>query len=172
MSYMVLSVCRVFLRESHSPVKMIWAAFTLAFFGFLRISEFTCDAKSNPKLHLTSSDIKFIPSPAFPRYMRVEIKASETDPFCKGMSLIIGQTLQTICPVRAMKEYLDILPQTWTGPLFTYSSERRLNQTASLQVNSELSLVVWASISPIMRAFFEGKSCNIRSCVRPPLLAD
>ena len=60
--------------------------------------------------------------------MRVEIKASKTDPFHKGMSLIIGQTLQTICPVRAMKEYLDILPRTWTGPLFTYSNGRRLTR--------------------------------------------
>ena len=123
-----LGMFDLFLPRSHSDNKMIWAAFTLAFFGFLRISEFTCNTRFNPRLHLTSSDIKFIPSPTFPQYMRVEIKASKTDPFRKGMYLIIGQTSQTICPVRAMKEYLDILPQTWTGPLFTYSNGRRLTR--------------------------------------------
>ena len=123
-----LGMFDLFLPRSHSDNKMIWAAFTLAFFGFLRISEFTCNTRFNPRLHLTSSDIKFIPSPTSPQYMRVEIKASKTDPFRKGMYLIIGQTSQTICPVRAMKEYVDILPQTWTGPLFTYSNGRRLTR--------------------------------------------
>ena len=123
-----LAVFDLLLPRSHTDNRMIWAAFTLAFFGFLRISEFTCNTKFNPKLHFTSCDIKFIPSPAFPQYMKVEIKASKTDPFCKGMSLIIGQTSQTICPVHAVKEYLDILPRTWTGSLFAYSSGTRLTR--------------------------------------------
>ena len=123
-----LAVFDLLLPRSHSDNKTIWAAFTLAFFGVLRISEFTCNTKFNPKLHLASSDIKFIPSPAFPQCMKLEIKASKTYPFHKGMSLVIGQTLQTICPVRAMKEYLDILPQTGTDPLFTYSNGRRLTR--------------------------------------------
>ena len=33
--------------------KMIWAAMTLAFFGFLRLGELTCNSKFNPDIHLT-----------------------------------------------------------------------------------------------------------------------
>ena len=60
-----LAMFDLFSPRSRSDNKMIWAAFTLALFGFLRISEFTCNTKFNPKLHLTSSDIKSIPSPTF-----------------------------------------------------------------------------------------------------------
>ena len=40
---------------------MVWAAMTLAFFGFLRIGELTCDSNLNPKCHLTISDLVFMP---------------------------------------------------------------------------------------------------------------
>jgi hypothetical protein len=32
---------------------MIWAAMTLAFFGFLRLGELTCNSKFNKDVHLT-----------------------------------------------------------------------------------------------------------------------
>ena len=70
-----LAMFDLLLLRSHSDNKMIGAAFTLAFFGFLRISEFTCNTKFNLTLHLTSPEIEFIPSLAFLQYMRVEIKA-------------------------------------------------------------------------------------------------
>ena len=167
-----LTMFDLLLPRSHSDNKMIWAAFTLAFFGFLRISEFTCNTKFKPKLHLTSSNIKFIPSPAFPQYMRVEIKGSKTDPFRKGLSLIIGQTLQTICLVCAMKEHLNILPQTWTGPLFTYSNGRRFTKQ---HLTSELRTLLGRlglNSSHYAGHSFRDRSCNICSCVRPRLLVD
>ena len=81
--------------------------------------------------------------------MRVEIKASKTYPFHKGMSLTIGQALQTICPVCAMKEYLDILPCS----LIPMGDDL---PDSDLQVNLELSLVVWASVPPIMQDILSG----------------
>ena len=36
---------------------MIWAAMTLAFFGFLRLGELTCNSKFNPDIHLTRDSI-------------------------------------------------------------------------------------------------------------------
>ena len=49
---------------------MVWAAMTLAFFGFLRIGELTCDSHFNPERHLSFSDLVFMPKSS-PMYMLV-----------------------------------------------------------------------------------------------------
>ena len=36
---------------------MLWAAMTLAFFGFLRLGELTCNSKFNPDIHLTTDNV-------------------------------------------------------------------------------------------------------------------
>ena len=41
---------------------MLWAAFTLSFFGFLRSSEFTCNGNFDPQSHLARTDISFHPN--------------------------------------------------------------------------------------------------------------
>ena len=71
------------------PIRfMIWAACTLAFFGFLRIGEKTvADGSSyDTQVHLSIDDITFDHSSA-PTAMFVNIKASKTDPFRKGVTL-------------------------------------------------------------------------------------
>ena len=123
-----LTLFDLLMPRAHQDNIMIWAAFTLAFFGFLCISEFTCSSRFNPNLHLTASDIKFFPSFISSHYMTVEIKASKTDPFFKGMTLVIGKTSQVTCPVNAMKKYLDTIPKSCKGPLFVYANDKRLTR--------------------------------------------
>ena len=72
----------------------------------------------------------------FPIYENGD-KGLKTDHFCKRLSLVIGQA---ICPVRAMKEYLDILPQTRTGPCSFIPMGDDLPDSA-LQVNLELGML-------------------------------
>ena len=60
---------------------MFWAACCLAFFGFLRSSEFTVPSLSafSPAVHLTVADIA-AETFSQPTSLRVNIKASKTDP--------------------------------------------------------------------------------------------
>ena len=100
---------------------MIWAAMTLAFFGFLRLGEMTCTSPYSPTIHLSLRDITFLPNILHPEHISVRIKISKTDPFRSGQTIIIGKTNQKVCPVRAMTTYLSFRGTT-TGPLFHYLS--------------------------------------------------
>ena len=108
---------------------MIWAAMTLAFFGFMRLGELTCNSQFSPDAHLTPFDIIFHPSQSNPSHLLVKVKVSKTDPFRMGHNLLIEQTNQSICPVNAMKHYLTRRGTT-PGPLFIFTSGRPLTKDA------------------------------------------
>ena len=100
---------------------MLWAAFTLAFFAFLRASEFTCNGPFNPEVHLTSQDITFHPDIQSPSFMRVRVKQSKTDPFRQGSTLTIAKSTSPICSVMAMKDYILQAQPPASRPLFMFS---------------------------------------------------
>ena len=106
---------------------MFWAACALAFFGFLRASEFTVDslASFHPDYHLSPQDI-FVDSAASPSCLKVLIKASKTDPFREGCAIFIGSSLSPICAVKAVLDYLAVRGFS-QGPLFLLSSGRLLS---------------------------------------------
>ena len=99
---------------------MLWAAFTLAFFGFLRSSEFTCNAPLEPSVHLTARDITLVPNSHSPSYMLVRIKQSKTDPFRQGHTLTIAKSTSLICSLMAMKDYLLQAQPPTSRPLFSF----------------------------------------------------
>lgn len=107
---------------------MIWAACTLAFFGFLRIGEMTVPSKSayDPGVHLSLKDVIF-DHPSSPTAMFVTIKASKTDPFRKGVTLALGRTHRPLCPVSAMAAYLHVRGMK-PGPLFYFSNGELLSR--------------------------------------------
>ena len=116
--YHLLNVQRTDIRDS----LMLWAAMTLAFFGFLRIGELTCNSTFDPKHHLMNRDITFMPRNS-PQYMLVRLKVSKTDPFRQGQTIVIGKTNSPLCPITAMVAYLNSRPlSSDSGPLFTYVS--------------------------------------------------
>lgn len=100
---------------------MVWAAMTLAFFGFLRLGEMTCNSPYSCTRHLSPGDVTFFPSIQNPDHMSVRIKISKTDPFRSGQTIVIGKTDQRVCPVLAMTNYLSYRGTT-LGPLFQYLS--------------------------------------------------
>lgn len=100
--------------------KAMWRAVILtAFFGLLRVSEFTCPAHNfDPVRHLSPSDVSFNSASSM---MYINIKASKTDPFRSGiivrLAAIPGNRL---CPVAAMKYYLSFRTLS-SGPLFIFN---------------------------------------------------
>ena len=107
---------------------MFWTASCLAFFGFLRSSEFTVPSLSafSPAVHLTVADIaaeKF----SQPTSLRVNIKASKTDPFRKGCFIFIGRGRNPICAVDAVLAFLHRRGDG-QGP-FVYTRERPTSHT-------------------------------------------
>ena len=101
---------------------MLWAAFCLAFFGFLRIGEITVPSNSSydPGVHLGLADVAFNHA-TDPTHMDLTIKQSKTDPFRKGVTLTLGRTRSQLCPVAAMASYLVRRGQK-PGPLFQFQN--------------------------------------------------
>ena len=104
---------------------MLWAAFTLAFFGFLRSSEFTCNGPFDPSVHLTSNDVTLVPNSHSPSHMLVCIKQSKTDPFRQGHTITIAKSSSPICSVIAMKDYLLQAQPPSSHPLFAFIQPRQ-----------------------------------------------
>ena len=95
------------------------AAFTLAFYGFLRASEYTTPSSSqySSTTHLTVRDVTITTSS-----LQLHPKRSKTDRYGKSAKLIVGPTHSLTCPVRAMQNYLAIHQRERGGPLFTLQS--------------------------------------------------
>ena len=105
---------------------MFWAACNLAYFGFLRPAEFTVPSFS-AALHLSVCDIS-VDLDADPSYLRVQIKASKTDPFRKGCFVHIGRGCFPLCALQAVLGYLAVRGNSG-GPLFLCQDGRPLSRT-------------------------------------------
>ena len=92
---------------------MFWAACCTAFFGFLRVSEFTCSGVFVPGRHLGFDDIDW----GAAGHYRLFLHTSKTDPFHHGGTILLGPSGHQVCPVAAMSRYLAIRGST-PSPLF------------------------------------------------------
>ena len=110
---------------------MAWAAFTLAFFGFMHCSEFTYQgvSKFSPHLYLCSTCVSFYPSLASPQYMTVTLQSSKTESFRAGQSLLIAWVDSPVCAVTAMQHYFQVVSPP-KGPLFYFQSSRLLTRSS------------------------------------------
>ena len=97
---------------------MIWAAITSAFFGFLRISEYTAQGKRtyDPSTTLLVEDIRVRNDS-----IKLYVKSSKTDPFRQGVTVRIEANNTILCPVNALRYYLSYRPKT-NGPLFAFKN--------------------------------------------------
>ena len=113
---------------------MIWAAMLTAFFGFLRISEYTSShAKSfDPASTLCRTDITFQPSG-----IDIFLRASKTDPFKTGTTIRLMQNFSSLCPVTALHKYFCATPAT-QGPLFSFQDGRYLTRRNFMTILNRL----------------------------------
>ena len=110
--------------------RMLWAASTLAFFGFLRSSEYTSPSKS--KYH-KSSTLQLQDVTLQESRILVHIKASKTDPFREEITLSVAKTGASVCPVGAIKKYRQVRPKG-KGPFFQTASKQYLTRAMMSQL--------------------------------------
>ena len=104
------------LHDQH----LLWCAITLAFFGFLRSSEFLSASTTRfiPDSTLLLSDVS-VPSV---RSFILCIKKSKTDQFGHGYSLRFLATNRSVCALRSMLNFLQFWGESpHNQPLFTMS---------------------------------------------------
>jgi len=97
------------LYKSFSPLekRLLWAAFTLAFYGFLIASEFASPTLTWQYLQLAGDQYTVL------------IEQSKTDPFRHGHTITIHANGISTCPVRALLLYISaILPLRDDAPVF------------------------------------------------------
>jgi len=79
---------------------ILWAAFTISFFGFLRSGEICVGTNSlfDPERDLTARDIQ-IDDIENPQLLKIHLKQSKTDPFRAGTDVFMSRTHNSLCPV-------------------------------------------------------------------------
>ena len=119
---------------------MLWAACCMAFFGFMRIGEFTIAAEGSYEktTHLSPADIS-VDKRNNPRLLRVTIKQSKTDPFHQGVNIFLGATDGPICPVVDILKYLAVQGNHQCPLFITEDGSELTRQTFAALINRLLS---------------------------------
>ena len=123
-----------FLLRTESPFNrdMLLSAVLLAFFGMLRVSEYTSPTyrSFDEDTHLSVADV-FINWQR--RIALIRIKKSKTDPFRQGVTIRIGVLDHHLCPVHALVRYL-LRRGPAPGPLFIFQNGQYLTRSRILDV--------------------------------------
>ena len=84
----------------------------LCFYGFLWAGEVVVpsDTGFDPAQHLTYDDIA-VDSKQQPSFITVNIKQSKTDPFRKGVTIVVGHAVGPLCPLVAVLTYMALRRQ-------------------------------------------------------------
>ena len=108
--------------------RMLWAAVSVAFFGFLRCAEFTVPslASYDPAIHLSLADVSATPSSTISR-VAIRIKQSKTDQLGRGVTIYLELTRAALCPVSPLLDYLG-QRGTSSGPLFLFANGTTLSR--------------------------------------------
>lgn len=110
--------------EKGYEARLLWAACCMGYFGFMRAGEFTTVPGSPPAI--LASDVA-VNSHSDPSVLRVHLRHSKTDPFGDGVSIFLGRTNSSLCPVAAILQFLAVRPPG-EGPLFVWGDKSPLSR--------------------------------------------
>ena len=115
---------------------MLFAVMNVAFFGALRCSEFCVTSVFDPNSNLTHSDIEFgYDAKIVKHFFSLTLKASKTDPFREGITLVLYETGQVLCPVQSLKAYLSLLSNPGAlSPMFCLCNGQPLTRSVFLKL--------------------------------------
>ena len=102
--------------------RMLWAAFTVAFYGFLRVSKLT------PNLRWSNVVISS-------KRMSITLNQSKTDPFRRGQTIQLFPTGSSTCPIKAMITFSRYVDTTHDTPIFKAG---KFNPLTQRQLNAVL----------------------------------
>ena len=128
--------------ETDPDYVMLLAACCVCFFGFMQLGELTVLSQSgyDPTSHLSFDDVA-VDDPLHPTLVQLTLKTSKTDPFRRGMQLVIGSTQDDLCPVAALLAYLATRGGS-PGPLFCFKQGTPLTRPEFVaRVKSALQLL-------------------------------
>ncbi|GAV00091.1 hypothetical protein RvY_10989 [Ramazzottius varieornatus] len=94
---------------------MLWCACAVAFFGFMRISEFTVRYKEEGQRFLTFGDIKC--QDGLLSIILRSSKSSQSLPY----TAVIPESTRSCCTVRAYLKYAALCNTSPTRPVFTFA---------------------------------------------------
>ena len=111
-------------RFGQRDATMLKAAVTMAFFGMLRVLEYTCRDAHHYDVDTTllRRDVYVMRDMA-----HVHLKSSKTDPFRTGVTIRIAATRRSSCPVRWLQAYLGVCMDS-QRPLFAFQDGRFLTR--------------------------------------------
>ena len=132
----VLKALKTVLHNSpqltYHDKRMLWAAFAMAFYGFLRAGELRPKTVNSfdSATTLLWSDVTTTATA-----LMLHIRASKTDPFHHGCTITIGATATSTCPLNAVQPYRAIHQHQPSSPAFTF-------QDGSLLTRQRLTILL------------------------------
>ncbi|XP_072171996.1 uncharacterized protein [Diadema setosum] len=107
--------------------------FTVAFFGFLRVGEFTGISRSATGANLRINDV-VVRRQSLCRHLRLFFRSSKTDQLARGCYIIIPEAAGSpLCPVDATVNHLAVMPHSGEA-FFCAFDGRQLTRRAFTEV--------------------------------------
>ena len=143
---------------------MYWPAFTTAFFGFMRVSQFTASSDTSfNEQTLRGKKVQFKED-----MVVLHLRMSKSDPFHHGCNVVLAPTGGPVCPVRALKQYLAVRWMDVGLLLFCFQSEAFLSRDRlSFQLRSLLNNVGMDSSSYTSHSFLIGAASSAAAAGLP-----